>query len=316
MRTEFAKLLKLIRKNSPEADLELVRNAYRVANEAHKWQMRLSGEPYVSHCIAVAKILAQLELDTTTIAAALLHDTLEDTPVSRAELEHTFGGEIAALVDGVTKIGAINFPSAKVTDVEKQAVNLRKMLVATAKDVRVILIKLADRLHNMRTIEFLPQEKRVIIGRETLELYAPLAHRLGIARWKWELEDHAFHAIKPVEYKNVAASVAMKRREREAWLDETIKFLEEKLEEAEVSATVIGRPKHLYSIYQKMLQQGKDYNEILDVLAVRIITQTVSGCYNALGVVHHLWPPVPGRFKDYIAMPKVNGYQSIHTTVM
>ncbi len=316
VRTEFAKLLKLIRKNSPEADLELVRNAYRVANEAHKWQMRLSGEPYVSHCIAVAKILAQLELDTTTIAAALLHDTLEDTPVSRAELEHTFGGEIAALVDGVTKIGAINFPSAKVTDVEKQAVNLRKMLVATAKDVRVILIKLADRLHNMRTIEFLPQEKRVIIGRETLELYAPLAHRLGIARWKWELEDHAFHAIKPVEYKNVAASVAMKRREREAWLDETIKFLEEKLEEAEVSATVIGRPKHLYSIYQKMLQQGKDYNEILDVLAVRIITQTVSGCYNALGVVHHLWPPVPGRFKDYIAMPKVNGYQSIHTTVM
>ncbi|MDX9973883.1 MAG: RelA/SpoT family protein, partial [FCB group bacterium] len=199
---------------------------------------------------------------------------------------------------------------------EKQAQNLRKMLVATAKDVRVIVIKLADRLHNMRTIEYLPVEKARRIAQETIDIYAPLAHRLGVARWKWELEDHSFHVLNPTHYKEMASRVSMKRREREAWLEATIKFLEERLREAEVESRVIGRPKHLYSIWQKMQEEGKDFDQVMDILAVRIITQTVAGCYNALGVVHHLWPPVPGRFKDYIAMPKLNMYQSIHTTVM
>ncbi len=316
MRQAFAKLLKQFRKTTPKGDIELIRKAYRVANEAHAGQTRISGEPYIMHCIEVAQILAQLRLDTTTIAAGLLHDTIEDTSWKREQLVQEFGEEIARLVDSMTKISALSFPKEITSQEAKQAVNLRKMLVATAQDVRVILIKLADRLHNMRTIDVLPEDKRKRISRETLDIYAPLAHRLGIARWKWELEDHAFHQLHPGEYKNIAARVAMKRREREIWLADTCRFLEERLSEAEVDARVIGRPKHLYSIYQKMIQQGKDFDQVMDVLAVRIITQTVSGCYNALGVVHRLWPPVPGRFKDYIAMPKINMYQSIHTTVM
>ncbi|MCC6695746.1 MAG: bifunctional (p)ppGpp synthetase/guanosine-3',5'-bis(diphosphate) 3'-pyrophosphohydrolase [Candidatus Hydrogenedentes bacterium] len=317
MRQEFAKLLKQLRKNSPGADLAIVRKAYRVANEAHRGVERESGDPYISHCLEVARILAQLNLDPTTVAAGLVHDVLEDTKVTHKEFEAEFGEEITALVDGVSKIRSMKWSSPAPTHQEKQAENLRKMLVATAKDVRVILIKLADRLHNMRTIEFLTDRKRVErICRETLDIYAPLAHRLGIARWKWELEDHAFHYLNPTEYRSIAAHVAMKRREREAWLNETISYLENRLSEAEVSARVIGRPKHLYSIYQKMVQQGKDFDQVMDILAVRIITQTVSGCYNALGVVHQIWTPVPGRFKDYIAMPKVNMYQSIHTVVM
>jgi guanosine-3',5'-bis(diphosphate) 3'-pyrophosphohydrolase len=316
MRTEFAKLLKQLRKNYPDADLELVRNAYRFANQAHQGQLRLSGDPYISHCIAVARALAQLDLDEITVAAGLLHDVLEDTPHTREEVKKEFGEEIVSLVDGVTKIGAIHMPHGQRSYVEKQAVNLRKMLVATAKDVRVILIKLADRLHNMRTIEHLPAERADPIARETLEIYAPLAHRLGIARWKWELEDHAFHQLHPKEYKELASSVAMKRQEREQWLMTTIHFLEEQLDEAEISARVMGRPKHLYSIWQKMMEQGKSFDQVMDIVAVRIITDTITGCYNALGVIHQLWPPVPGRFKDYVAMPKVNGYQAVHTTVM
>ncbi|HRK33657.1 MAG TPA: RelA/SpoT family protein, partial [Candidatus Hydrogenedentes bacterium] len=225
--------------------------------------------------------------------------------------------EITSLVDGVSKIKSMKWTESQPTQAEKQAENLRKMLVATAKDVRVILIKLADRLHNMRTISYLRDKKRVErICRETLDIYAPLAHRLGIAAWKWELEDHAFHHLNPAEYKSIATHVAMKRHEREAWLNETISYLETRLAEAEISARVLGRPKHLYSIYRKMIQQNKGFDEVMDILAVRIVTQTVSGCYNALGVVHHLWPPVPGRFKDYIAMPKANMYQSMHTIVM
>ncbi|MBI5091343.1 MAG: bifunctional (p)ppGpp synthetase/guanosine-3',5'-bis(diphosphate) 3'-pyrophosphohydrolase [Candidatus Hydrogenedentes bacterium] len=316
MRTEFNKLLKLLKKNFPDGDIETVRKAYRVANAAHQGQVRLSGEPYIGHSMSVAKIVATLGLDLTTTAAALLHDVLEDTHVTREELQHDFGEEITSLVDGVTKIGALNRSTSATTQVEKQANNLRKMLVATAKDVRVILIKLADRLHNMRTLEYLNPEQIQRISRETLDIYAPLAHRLGIARWKWELEDHAFHHLHPREYKEMAALVAMKRREREEWLENTIEFLEGRLAEAEVNARVIGRPKHLFSIYQKMLQQGKDFDQVMDVVAVRIITQTVAECYNALGVVHHLWTPVPGRFKDYIAMPKANMYQSVHTSVM
>ena len=320
MRTEFTKLLKQLRKNFPGADLDIVRQAYRVANKAHQGQKRLTGDAYITHGIAVARILAGLGLDLTTIAAGLLHDVLEDTGVTRQELVAQFDEEMAALVDGVTKIGALAMPSSKSagisSDERKQAENLRKMLIATARDARVILIKLADRLHNMRTIEVLDAERIKRISRETLDIYAPLAHRLGIARWRWELEDHAFHHLEPEEYKRMARLVAMKRNEREKWLKETVAFLEARLAEAEVDAHVIGRPKHLFSIHQKMVQQVKDFDEVMDVLAVRIIAQTVSGCYNALGVVHHLWTPVPGRFKDYIAMPKINMYQSIHTTVM
>ncbi len=316
MRTEFAKLIEQLRKEFPDTDLELVRRAYREAERRHHGQMRLSGDPHISHSLAVARILGDIGLDPVTIAAGLLHDVLEDTPTTRQEIEQSFGDEIAQLVDGVTKIGTLHRASTVPTREEKQAENLRKMLVATAEDVRVILIKLADRLHNMRTIEHLPDEKIKRISRETLDIYAPLAHRLGISQWKWELEDHAFHQLNPGEYKRMANRVAMKRQEREARLATTIRFLEERLAEAEVSARVIGRPKHLYSIYRKLIKIGKDFDEITDVQALRIITQTESGCYNALGVVHNLWTPIPGRFKDYIAMPKENMYQSIHTVVM
>ncbi|MBI2434320.1 MAG: bifunctional (p)ppGpp synthetase/guanosine-3',5'-bis(diphosphate) 3'-pyrophosphohydrolase [Candidatus Hydrogenedentes bacterium] len=316
MRTHFAKLLKQLKKNWATSNLEVVRKAYRAADHAHHGQIRLSGEPYILHSILVAQILAKLGLDPVTCAAGLLHDVLEDTKMTRAELQHEFGDEIAALVDGVTKISSLHLPGQAVTYEVKQAQNIRKMLVATAKDVRVILIKLADRLHNIRTIEFLPRAKQERIARETLEIYSSLAHRLGINTWKWELEDHAFHVLMPQEYKMIAAQVATKRHEREAQLNETIEFLDARLTEAEVNARVIGRPKHLYSIFNKMATQGKDFNEVMDIQAVRIITQTEAGCYNALGVVHSLWTPVPGRLKDYIAMPKLNMYQGIHTTVM
>ncbi len=316
MRAQFAKVLKLIRKHNPSADLTLVRNAYRVADAAHKGQMRLSGEPYVSHCIAVAHILAGLKLDQVTIAAGLLHDVLEDTAITMPELTREFGPEIAALVDGVTKIGTLYMASARESRAAEQAASIRKMLVATIKDVRVILIKLADRLHNIRTIECLPADKIQRISQETLDIYAPLAHRLGIARWKWELEDEAFHHLNPDEYYSIAKRVAMKRREREAWLKGIVHYLQKNMSEAEVPCQVIGRPKHLYSIYRKMVQQGKGFDEVMDVQAVRIVTDNEANCYKALGVVHRLWKPIPGRFKDYIPIPKQNGYQSIHTTVM
>lgn len=316
MRNNFAKLLKQLRKNFPQADLEIVRKAYRRANEAHQGQMRLSGEPYVMHSIAVAQILALLGLDPVTCAAGLLHDVLEDTDMTRESLTAEFGEETATLVDGVTKISGLSFLNTASERAITQAQNIRKMLVATARDVRVILIKLADRLHNMRTIEFLPTEKRLRIARETLDIHAPLAHRLGISEWRWELEDHAFRQLKPDVYREIATQVATRRREREAELKKTIAFLQDHLQKAEIPAQVIGRAKHFYSIYNKMVRQGKTFEELMDVQGVRIITQTESGCYNALGVVHSLWTPMPGRLKDYIAMPKLNMYRGIHTTVM
>ena len=318
MRTEFAKLLKQVRRTNPDADEKLVRKAYRVADRAHQGQMRLSGDPYITHSLDVASVLANLGMDVRTVSAALLHDVLEDTAVTYDELKDEFGEDVAQLVDGVTKIGTIHISASTAVseaDELKQAENLRKMLVATAQDVRVILIKLADRLHNMRTLEFLPEHKIERISQETLDIYVPIANRLGLSHWQWELEDHAFHHLFPEAYKEVAQAVAMKRKERESLLNDMIRFLEERLQESEANARVIGRPKHLYSIYQKMERQGKTFDEVLDVLAVRIIAQTVSGCYNALGVVHDLWRPERGRFKDYIAAPKLNMYQSIHTTV-
>ena len=315
MRTEFAKLIKQVKKDNPEADLDLIRRAYRVADAAHQSQTRLSGEPYITHSLEVAGILAGLHMDAVTLSAALLHDVLEDTDITLSDLREDFGDQIAALVDGVTKIGTMHMGDVPPTHEEKQAENLRKMLVATAKDVRVILIKLADRLHNLRTVEYLPQHKQERMCRESLDIYVPLANRLGLSRWKWELEDHAFHRLYPAEYREIASLVAMKRRDREALLSETIAFMEERLREAEVIARVIGRPKHLYGIYSKMVRQGKTFDQVTDVLAVRIITRTVGGCYNALGVVHHIWRPIPGHFKDYIATPKLNMYQSVHTAV-
>jgi GTP diphosphokinase / guanosine-3',5'-bis(diphosphate) 3'-diphosphatase len=316
MRTEFTKLLKLVKKTHPKVDSDLLRRAYRLADKAHQGQTRNSGEPYISHCLAVAQNLARIGMEATTIAASLLHDVLEDTSVTYEELVAEFGEDIARLIEGVTKIGTMHLADVAPTTEQKQAENLRKMLVATAKDVRIILIKLADRLHNLRTIEFLSKESVERICQESLDIYVPMANRLGLSHWQWEMEDHIFHHLHPVEYKKIAKLVAMKRREREALLKEITESMEGALQEAEVNARVIGRPKHLYSIYLKMNQQGKSYSEVLDVLAIRIITQTVSGCYNALGVIHHTWPPQRGRFKDYIASPKLNMYQSVHTSVI
>ena len=308
--------MKRLKKTYKPEDLEIVRHAYRIANEAHQNQFRASGEPYVMHSIEVATILAGLGLDPVTCSAALLHDVVEDTVHGISTIRREFGQDIARIVDGVTKISSLSFgEDAKGYEVQ-QAQNIRKMLVATAKDLRVIMIKLADRLHNMRTLKYLDPPTRERIARETLEIYAPLANRLGISRWKWELEDHAFHHLMPDTYKEISRLVAMKRREREEYLKRTIAYLEPRLLEAEVVARVIGRPKHLYSIYEKMMRQGKDFGQVLDVLGIRIITQTDAGCYNALGVVHSMWTPIPNRLKDYIAMPKLNMYQAIHTTVM
>ncbi|MFM1920581.1 MAG: hypothetical protein RLZZ303_2215 [Candidatus Hydrogenedentota bacterium] len=316
MRDEFVKLRKQLRKLWPTASLDVLRKAYSKADAAHQGQNRLSGEPYILHPLAVAQNLAYLGLDPVTCAAGLLHDVLEDTPVTQQELKAEFGAEITGLVEGVTKISTLGFGDKEFSAEAKHAQNVRKMLVATAKDVRVILIKLADRLHNMRTIDHLPEEKRRRIARETLEIYAPLAHRLGVSAWKWELEDHAFHTLMPREYKELSRQLAMRRRDRERFLEQTQVFLEEQLRKHEIDARVIGRPKHLYSIYRKMIEHGKDFDEVLDLYGIRIITHTSAGCYNALGVVHSLWTPVPGRMKDYIAMPKLNMYQAIHTTVM
>lgn len=316
MRDDFIKLKKHLEKRFPKSNLEIVQKAYRFANEAHREQVRNSGEPYIMHCIAVADILAMIGLDPVTCAAAMLHDVLEDTKVTRKQLDAEFGKEIGMLVEGVTKLSSYQFEGDALSREEKQAQNFRKLLVATAQDVRVLLIKLADRLHNIRTIEHLPEQRRKRISRETLDIYSPLAHRLGISTWKWELEDHAFHELMPEEYKWISQQVNMKRKEREEIIRNTISFLEQRLAESEIPARVIGRSKHLYSIWRKIEGQGKSFNEVMDVQGARIITQSETGCYNALGVVHSLWKPMPGRFKDYIATPKNNMYQAIHTTVM
>ena len=291
---------------------EMVRKAYERAAKAHTGQRRLSGEDYVNHPMEVAAILADLELDAETISAALLHDTVEDTALTAEEVEREFGPEVARLVEGVTKLGRISLRS----DQQQQAENIRKMMVAMAEDLRVVLIKLADRLHNMRTLEPLPDVKRRKISRETLDIYAPLAHRLGIGQIKWELEDLAFQYLEPEAYDDVAKRILRKRHEREALVSDLRDILARELEKVGIVADITGRPKHIYSVWQKMTRENKDFTEIYDLSAIRVLVDSVRDCYGVLGVVHSLWKPVPGRFKDYVAMPKSNGYQSLHTTVI
>ncbi len=301
-----------LRRYNPVADVSGLEEAYRFAMEKHAGQTRKSGEPFVNHPIEVCMILAGLNLDTATLQAALLHDVVEDSGVSLKEMRERFGPEVAALVDGVTKLGRIKFDSLA----EAQSQNLRKMLIAMAKDIRVILIKLADRLHNMRTLAALDPEKRRQKAIETMEIYAPLAHRLGISSIKWELEDLAFYYLEPRKFQQIQKMVAESRAAREEYLERVIRQLSEELEAIGVESDISGRPKHLYSIYQKMTQRGKDFSEIYDLIALRVIVDSVKDVYGALGTVHSIWKPVPGRFKDYVAMPKFNMYQSLHTTVI
>jgi len=301
-----------IRSYNPIADLAGLEDAYRFALEHHAGQMRKSGEPFISHPLEVAMILAGLHLDTATLQAAILHDVVEDSGITLKEIRERFGMEVASLVDGVTKLGRIKVTSLA----EAQSHNMRKMLIAMAKDIRVILIKLADRLHNMRTLAALDSEKQREKAIETMEIYAPLAHRLGISSIKWELEDLAFYYLEPKKFHQVQRMVAESRAAREGYLHLVIEQLTTELEAIGIASEISGRPKHLYSIYQKMSQRGKDFSEIYDLIALRVIVDSVKDVYGTLGTVHSIWKPVPGRFKDYVAMPKFNMYQSLHTTVI
>ena len=310
--TQLETLIEEIPKYQPGANLDLVNRAYRFSELSHRGQQRASGEPYLSHPLEVAGLLVNFKMDVTTVTAGLLHDVLEDTDATKDDLEREFGREIAELVDGVTKIGKLAFSSRE----ERQAENFRKMVVAMAHDLRVLMIKLADRLHNMRTLDYLPPGKGRKIAQETLDIYAPLAHRLGMAKVKAELEDLALRVMQPEDYQDLMRRVAKRRLEREAEINQLIAILQEKLGEVDIESKIAGRPKHFYSIWKKMHEGGREFDEIYDLTAVRVLTKTVRDCYGALGVIHSLWKPVPGRFKDFIAMPKVNMYQSLHTTVI
>jgi guanosine-3',5'-bis(diphosphate) 3'-pyrophosphohydrolase len=293
-------------------DRAKVERAFDFACERHADQMRYSGDEFITHPVGVAQICAGMRLDTETLCAALLHDTVEDTSATLDEVREEFGDEIAQLVDGVTKLTGMSFESRD----ERQAENYRKMMVAMATDVRVILIKLADRLHNMRTLGALPKQKQTLKSHETLEIYAPLAHRLGIHAIKWELEDLAFATLHPRKYAEIKQLVAQQRDERETYVTEAGEFLSEELEEVGIDAEISGRAKHFYSIYTKMAKKGREFNEIFDLTAMRVIVGSVKDCYGAIGVIHSLWKPLPGRFKDFVAMPKANMYQALHTTVI
>jgi len=313
----FEELVATVGEHNPEVDRDLLERAFVYACDAHEGTMRRSGEDFIVHPVGVARILAELRLDTATVAAALLHDVVEDTESTGDDLRTEFGEEITALVEGVTKLTRIKFQSRE----QAQAENYRKMIVAMAQDIRVILIKLADRLHNMRTIEYLGKQKQIQKARETLEVYAPLAHRLGIHQIKWELEDLAFQTLHPRKYREIGAMVAQRRADREAYVAEAGEILARELEKAGIQAEISGRAKHFYSIYEKMVKRGKEFNEIYDLTAMRVIGERAGregqgDCYAVLGIIHSLWKPMPGRFKDYVAMPKFNMYRSLHTTVI
>ncbi|TYQ12894.1 UNVERIFIED_CONTAM: GTP pyrophosphokinase [Acetivibrio alkalicellulosi] len=312
MGDSYTRLVKKIIKYNPNCDFTLLEKAYILSKEAHEGQHRVSGEPFIIHPMEVANILAELELDCTSIVAAILHDTIEDTTYTYEQLKSTFGQEVANLVDGVTKLGKIPYTTKQ----EQQAENLRKMFLAMAKDIRVILIKLADRLHNMRTLKYMTADKQLEKAKETLEIYSPLAHRLGISKIKWELEDLSLRYIDPKGYYDLVEKIAKKRKEREAYITNILNTLKEKTHEIAVEAQLDGRPKHFYSIYRKMVQQSKSLEQIYDLFAFRVIVSSVKDCYAVLGLVHEIFKPMPGRFKDYIAMPKPNMYQSLHTTVI
>lgn len=309
----FDKLIKLVLSYNPKADIKLLERAYEISKIAHKGQTRLSGEPFIMHPLWVAYILAELKLDTETIIAGLLHDLFEDTQFPKDRIKEEFGDEIFSLIEGVSKIKKLTHPH-KFID---QAENLRKMLLAMGRDVRVVLIKLADRLHNMRTIKFLPQEdKRIAVAQETQEIYAPLANRLGIGKLRWELEDLAFECLNKEAYQEIAKKISEKRQDRERYLEKIKKELYAKFKEVGIKVSIEGRAKHFYSIYLKMKSQNKPFDGIYDILGIRIITEDEKDCYGALGILHSLWTPLPGRFKDYIADPKSNNYRSLHTTVI
>lgn len=301
-----------VRAYSPKANLDLIRRAYEIAQKAHQGQTRVSGEAYIIHPLHVAEILTELHLDDVTISAALLHDVVEDTTYTLDQMKELFGEEVAMLIDGVTKLGRLQYKSKE----EAQLESYRKMFLAMAKDIRVIMIKLADRLHNMRTLKYMREDKQKRIARETIEIYAPLANRLGISSIKWELEDLCLRYLEPEIYYDLVENVKQKRKERQSFIETSIRQIQEKLEEAHIKADISGRAKHFYSIYKKMKRDNKDLSEIYDLSAVRVLVDSVKDCYGVLGVIHAMWKPIPGRFKDYIAMPKSNGYQSLHTTVM
>ena len=306
------KLLEKIAKNSNSVDVEVIKKAYDFAYSAHKDQKRESGEPYIVHPVEVACILAEMGMDTNSIVAGLLHDVIEDTPYNFEDIENEFSLAVADLVEGVTKLDKIEYKTKE----EQQADNVRKMLLAMSKDVRVILIKLADRLHNMRTLKFMPIEKQKEKAKETFDIYAPLANRLGISKIKWELEDLAFRYINPNEYYFLVRKISEKREEREEYITKIVKQLQENLDKINIHAEIDGRPKHFYSIYRKMVDKNKTIDQIYDLTAVRILVDSVKDCYGTLGIVHTIYKPIPGRFKDYIAMPKLNMYQSLHSTVI
>ena len=303
-------LTRTIRSSHPKAELRPIVRAYEVAEHCHEGQRRRSGDPYITHPLAVTTILAELGMDTTTLVAALLHDTVEDTMLTLDDIRREFGDDVAHLVDGVTKLDKVQFGEAA------EAETIRKMVVAMARDPRVLVIKLADRLHNMRTLRWVPQHKQERTARQTLEIFAPLAHRLGMNTLKWELEDLAFATLYPKRYDEIVRLVAERAPSRDTQLAQVVERIGEDLKAAKIKATVTGRPKHYYSIYQKMIVRGRDFTDIYDLVGIRVLVDDVRDCYAALGTVHAAWSPVPGRFKDYIAMPKFNMYQSLHTTVM